>query len=139
MSGTLRCFRCGYAWEPIGSRGGGLPKTCPACHTPYWNRERMRDPVTGEWLEGYGPRGRRRHPDAPTLTREDMTVVGSLGPDGVTNDGWRPGDPTFNKRGGVGMAKAGRKTARREGMKDGDDDGVGTDWDMDMDPSKWGL
>ena len=34
----MRCTRCGYMWTPVGEK---LPQSCPKCHSPYWNRERM--------------------------------------------------------------------------------------------------
>ena len=33
-----RCTRCGHEWAP--SRWGSVPKRCPKCKSPYWNRER---------------------------------------------------------------------------------------------------
>lgn len=32
---VLNCTRCKYEWA---SRGMRLPKTCPNCNSPYWNR-----------------------------------------------------------------------------------------------------
>ena len=31
------CKRCGYKWI---TRKAILPKVCPKCQTPYWNRPR---------------------------------------------------------------------------------------------------
>ena len=36
----LRCNRCGNTWEPRSL--DKLPGTCPACKSPYWNKERVR-------------------------------------------------------------------------------------------------
>jgi hypothetical protein len=33
----LKCLRCGYEWPP---RADTLPKTCPECNSPYWNKPR---------------------------------------------------------------------------------------------------
>lgn len=35
----LMCTRCGNVWR---RRGTGLPRVCPECKSPYWNRERTR-------------------------------------------------------------------------------------------------
>jgi rubrerythrin len=35
----LHCLRCGHQWTP---RVEGEPQNCPACNSPYWNRERKR-------------------------------------------------------------------------------------------------
>jgi predicted nucleic acid-binding Zn-ribbon protein len=35
------CGRCGHTWTP---KGGRIPKRCPACTSPYWNRERVHKP-----------------------------------------------------------------------------------------------
>lgn len=50
---SFKCSRCGRVWKP---KHGGIPELCPRCKSPYWNRERMRDPLTGQWYEGYGPK-----------------------------------------------------------------------------------
>ena len=53
----FKCSRCGREWtSPRWREGRKLPETCPRCKTPYWNRERMRDPLTGQWYEGFGPK-----------------------------------------------------------------------------------
>jgi predicted Zn-ribbon and HTH transcriptional regulator len=36
---TLKCKRCGHKWIP---RQTKLPKTCPKCHSPYWNTARKK-------------------------------------------------------------------------------------------------
>lgn len=33
----LECFRCGHRWNP---RANKLPKVCPKCKNPNWNRLR---------------------------------------------------------------------------------------------------
>ena len=33
----LNCLRCEYSWYP---RTPKLPKVCPKCKSPYWNKER---------------------------------------------------------------------------------------------------
>ena len=48
----MKCYRCGHEWTP---NRGRIPERCPRCNNPYWNRERMRDPQTLQWYEGYGP------------------------------------------------------------------------------------
>jgi hypothetical protein len=35
----LRCLRCRVSWMP---RIEGRPKWCPSCHSPYWDKERVR-------------------------------------------------------------------------------------------------
>lgn len=34
-----RCERCGHEWK---RRSSGVPKVCPKCKSPYWNKERTR-------------------------------------------------------------------------------------------------
>ena len=36
---TLECKRCQHTWLP---RRNNLPKVCPKCKSPYWNKERQR-------------------------------------------------------------------------------------------------
>jgi predicted Zn-ribbon and HTH transcriptional regulator len=36
----LSCERCGWEWHP---RSKTPPKTCPKCHSPYWETERVRE------------------------------------------------------------------------------------------------
>jgi predicted Zn-ribbon and HTH transcriptional regulator len=33
-----QCYRCGYEWVPRWQ--DKLPKVCPNCHSPYWDRKR---------------------------------------------------------------------------------------------------
>jgi predicted Zn-ribbon and HTH transcriptional regulator len=33
----LNCKRCGHEWYPARPK---LPKVCPKCKSPYWNKER---------------------------------------------------------------------------------------------------
>jgi len=33
----LLCERCSHSWV---SRKGDLPKRCPKCNSPYWNKEK---------------------------------------------------------------------------------------------------
>lgn len=35
-----RCFRCKHEWLP---RNDILPKVCPRCKSPYWDRERIKN------------------------------------------------------------------------------------------------
>lgn len=42
------CLRCSYKWL---QRGSEAPKGCPACKSPYWNKNRTRK---------IGPRAKRR-------------------------------------------------------------------------------
>lgn len=37
----LRCGRCGHEWSP--RTFGRLPKICPKCKSPYWDREKCRE------------------------------------------------------------------------------------------------
>lgn len=32
-----RCHRCNHEWLP---RGEGVPRVCPKCKSPYWDRPR---------------------------------------------------------------------------------------------------
>ena len=37
------CGRCGHAWELKRLNADGqliIPKSCPRCHSPYWNKPR---------------------------------------------------------------------------------------------------
>ena len=36
---NLSCTRCNHKWLP---RKKILPKVCPMCNNPYWNKERKR-------------------------------------------------------------------------------------------------
>lgn len=36
----LRCLRCNHEWHP---RKEEMPKTCPNCKSPYWDRERRKN------------------------------------------------------------------------------------------------
>ena len=38
----LQCKRCKISWMP---RIEGRPKWCPSCHSPYWDKERVRGVV----------------------------------------------------------------------------------------------
>jgi hypothetical protein len=35
----LKCKRCGHSWVP---RRVNLPKVCPKCKSPYWNKDRKK-------------------------------------------------------------------------------------------------
>lgn len=35
----LCCTRCHHKWIPRSSK---IPKVCPNCNSPYWNKERMK-------------------------------------------------------------------------------------------------
>lgn len=35
-----RCERCSHEWAP---RNEEQPRVCPKCHSPYWDKERIRD------------------------------------------------------------------------------------------------
>jgi len=36
----FRCLRCRHSWKP---RKFGIPKVCPKCKSPYWNRKKIRE------------------------------------------------------------------------------------------------
>lgn len=36
----MTCLRCGHTWKSRRTKTG-IPKTCPRCCSPYWNRERL--------------------------------------------------------------------------------------------------
>jgi len=41
------CKRCGHVWK---ARKGSVPKVCPKCKSPYWNKEKiLRFPM--QWYE----------------------------------------------------------------------------------------
>jgi len=35
----LKCKRCNHRWQP---RGTSLPKYCPKCKSPYWDKDRIK-------------------------------------------------------------------------------------------------
>jgi len=37
----VACFRCGYEWVP--KNFANLPKNCPRCNSPYYNKPRQKD------------------------------------------------------------------------------------------------
>ena len=40
-----KCTRCGHEWYPESET---LPKYCPRCHSPYWNKERRSGQTTAQ-------------------------------------------------------------------------------------------
>ena len=36
----LQCTRCNHKWIP---RKKELPKVCPLCNSPYWNKKRIKE------------------------------------------------------------------------------------------------
>ena len=36
---VFTCLRCGHSWTP---RSDQLPRNCPMCNSPYWNRPRRK-------------------------------------------------------------------------------------------------
>ena len=36
---TNKCKRCGHTWIP---RSPNVPKVCPSCNSPYWNKDRKK-------------------------------------------------------------------------------------------------
>lgn len=49
---ALTCKRCGHAWIPRTTR----PLRCPACNSPYWDRDRARAPSESDQdAEGVRP------------------------------------------------------------------------------------
>jgi hypothetical protein len=55
----LACLRCGHAWVPrlLGAAEGARPKVCPACHSVYWSRPRVRvsKQATAKWRNATEP------------------------------------------------------------------------------------
>ena len=45
---NYKCLRCNHEWYP---RSEKMPKWCPACNSPYWNRERKQQ---GKLVESGG-------------------------------------------------------------------------------------
>jgi predicted Zn-ribbon and HTH transcriptional regulator len=41
MKLVLHCLRCGHDW--LRRSLTALPKQCPRCHSPYWNKKRVRE------------------------------------------------------------------------------------------------
>lgn len=39
----LKCLRCSHEWLP---RSTDLPKNCPVCKSPYWNKPRRIEILT---------------------------------------------------------------------------------------------
>jgi len=35
-----KCYRCNHKWVP--SNKDKLPKVCPSCKSPYWDRPRIK-------------------------------------------------------------------------------------------------
>lgn len=35
-----KCYRCGHEW--ISSQKNQIPKVCPKCKSPYWDRPKIR-------------------------------------------------------------------------------------------------
>jgi len=35
----LKCIRCGHKWIP---RSSNIPKVCPKCNSPYWDKKYTR-------------------------------------------------------------------------------------------------
>jgi len=63
---TVECCRCRHRWL---RRMAAAPRWCPNCHSPYWNRERVRAPGGGRKKrdnpEAAAARSaRRNHPGA---------------------------------------------------------------------------
>ena len=36
-----KCYRCGHEWKP--DNIDQIPKVCPKCKNPYWDRPRQKD------------------------------------------------------------------------------------------------
>ena len=37
----LKCLRCNHTWISRLYKGG-IPKSCPSCKSPYWNKPKTR-------------------------------------------------------------------------------------------------
>jgi DNA-directed RNA polymerase subunit RPC12/RpoP len=82
----LRCNRCGHEWL---RRMVQLPQQCPACHSKFWNRERVRAIA----------------PERRAKVLGEATTASAVA---------RRADPG-NKSGGKGVQyQRGRKTVRRD-------------------------
>ena len=53
----LECLRCEHLWYP---RRPQLPKVCPKCASPYWNKPKVRLTVMGRPKVSKKPRRRKR-------------------------------------------------------------------------------
>lgn len=42
---AAECTRCGHTWMPRTPLAENVPKVCPACKSPYWNRPRQKGVV----------------------------------------------------------------------------------------------
>lgn len=40
------CLKCGYQWEPRGYSINKVPKKCPKCFNPNWNRKKNIDTIS---------------------------------------------------------------------------------------------
>jgi DNA-directed RNA polymerase subunit RPC12/RpoP len=41
---VLSCLRCGHEWAR--RKREGAPIQCPKCHSPYWDKERVKEKET---------------------------------------------------------------------------------------------
>lgn len=52
---TLQCTRCGNVWAPRSF--DQLPRYCPSCKSPYWNKTRVRETKERQQDDGFGFKG----------------------------------------------------------------------------------
>lgn len=70
----LICKRCGHTWTP--RNGSRLPKVCPKCKSPYWDKERVKDRETRR----FNTARNRSRPLSMDLLKEVMEDVGGPSP-----------------------------------------------------------
>ena len=80
---TLSCFRCNHNWIPRAAR---LPKSCPRCHSPYWDRPRMRK--AKDWV----PTHRIVVPSTPHTPTKVYTVMLKENGYAYSKEEWTSGD-----------------------------------------------
>lgn len=85
------CGRCGHQWELKRTDADGkvlIPKACPVCHSPYWNRPRKyrkpdidADAETLPPLDGEqeaGPQAEAQAVEAPTEQATGSRIAGLM-------------------------------------------------------------
>lgn len=79
---TAECTRCGHVWR---IRRQGVPKSCPACHSPYWNKERKHKPHA---IRRHGSETPPKPPGRPSVNAAIAAKAAEL------SRRLRAGDPT---------------------------------------------
>lgn len=64
----LNCTRCRHKWIP---RSSNIPKVCPKCNSPYWNKEYRRSDIVN------GPKKKLNKKESPEEYEEVGELTGS--------------------------------------------------------------